>query len=405
MSQTTNHNPHIFWVQTDALGEFLASGSFLGTVPVLRREGWRVTLVSEGEHGEDGIVNGVPVLEIARPDIYFLGQVIFHWRVMMWLHRNWDDVDIVLLHEMSAVWLFLMRLIGFIRPNRPLFVMDTRTLPMIAEENRSLKDVLRDAYYATIEHTASWWLDGQLAITERMAEAVHVKPEMLWGMWPSGVEAEKFVTAYENRDWSTMENGIRLVYVGSLTRERNLLALCEAVSKAREEDMLFEFHMVGGGTALDELKAYAAQTDGHIIVDDPIPHDEIPQVLADAHLGVLVFPDELRFQVSSPIKLFEYQAAGLPIFASSIACHTDVVGGDNYAIWADETDVDGLVVALRDTWAKREQLPQMGEEAYAATDNWTWAASARKLGRALQAGLEKYVPVQQTQYQAMEDSQ
>ena len=40
------------------------------------------------------------------------------------------------------------------------------------------------------------------------------------------------------------------------------------------------------------------------------PHDQIPEVLARAHVGVLPFPDEEKFRVSSPIKLFEYMAAG-----------------------------------------------------------------------------------------------
>ena len=42
------------------------------------------------------------------------------------------------------------------------------------------------------------------------------------------------------------------------------------------------------------------------------------------------------FGVSSPIKLFEYLAAGLPILATRIDCHTNVVGNADCAVWLDE---------------------------------------------------------------------
>jgi glycosyltransferase involved in cell wall biosynthesis len=103
----------------------------------------------------------------------------------------------------------------------------------------------------------------------------------------------------------------------------------------------------------------------------------------------LPFPDEERFRVSSPIKLFEYMAAGLPVLATRIVCHTDVVGDGVFAFWAEDATVPGLFAALSLIWRQRDELPTMGRASAVAALEWTWSATARKLSRALELGLRR----------------
>jgi glycosyltransferase involved in cell wall biosynthesis len=150
--------------------------------------------------------------------------------------------------------------------------------------------------------------------------------------------------------------------------------------------MAFRLILVGDGQEHEDLKAFAAQTGDLIDVRPPVPHAEIPAVLAEAHIGTLPFPDEEKFRVSSPIKLFEYMAAGLPVMATAIVCHTDVME-DDYAFWASGSDVDGLLDALRSIWQKRGSLQEMGRLAAEASIRWTWAGSASNLKAALEKGM------------------
>jgi glycosyltransferase involved in cell wall biosynthesis len=170
--------------------------------------------------------------------------------------------------------------------------------------------------------------------------------------------------------------------------ERNLMTLCRAVTRANTNGMPFRLSLVGDGTARAELTTYAAQTDGFIRVIPPVSYEEIPELMAHAHLGVLPFPDEEKFRVSSPIKLFEYLAAGLPILATRIVCHTDVVGGGEYAIWAEDATEQGLLDALVLTWRSRDILSEMGQRAASASHEWTWKESAYKIKKALETGIE-----------------
>ena len=79
-------------------------------------------------------------------------------------------------------------------------------------------------------------------------------------------------------------------------------------------------------------------------------------------------------------------AAGLPILATSIVCHTDVVGSDEYAFWVEDASEQGYLDALHLVWRSRDLLSEMGRRAATAVEAWTWAASAEKLKKALEKG-------------------
>ncbi len=149
--------------------------------------------------------------------------------------------------------------------------------------------------------------------------------------------------------------------------------------------MKFTLTIVGSGDQQAELEALASTTNGVVIVKPSVPHHEVWKVLADAHIGVLPFPDQLKFRVSSPIKLFEYMAAGMPIMATHIVCHTDVVGDGKFAFWAYGSDQEAFIDVLRRIWAARSSLPESGNHAVNAVDRWTWEASTAKLAAALES--------------------
>jgi glycosyltransferase involved in cell wall biosynthesis len=314
-----------------------------------------------------------------------LRQVLFHLKILALLARMRPAADIVLFHQMSAPWFLLFKLACLLsgRP-RPLFVLDTRTVPM---NLKAWKERLRGAFNNSMNSIAHYWVDGQTAITGRMAEMVGIPPRMLWGIWPSGVTQERFSPAQARRQWPASGAALHLIYVGALHEERHLLQLCQAVERAHAEGMAFVLSLVGDGRQRRELEQFASRTEGRVRVLPPVPHSEVPGLLAQAHIGVLPFPDEEKFRVSSPIKLFEYMASGLVILATRIVCHTDVVGSGEYVVWAEDASIEGLLAALHRAWAQRNELEQMGSRAAEDAAAWTWHESARKLRVALEVGL------------------
>jgi glycosyltransferase involved in cell wall biosynthesis len=379
--------PHVAWIYTEPIFETLDAATWLQTTDALRKAGWKVTLAAPGPGGKRE-AGGVEVLCISRPDIYLLRQFIFHLKVVLFLLLHWNRVDVILFHSMSAPFLLPLRLLRVLCPSgRPLLVLDTRTVQMEPIEMETPRVRVREAFHRFSRRMADMWADGQTAITERMAKAVGIPNRKLWGVWPSGVDPGQFLGAREARKWPGEGDSVHLVYIGALHHERNLRTLAQAVQQANQEGLSLRLSLIGDGTERSDLERFAAHSEGFVQVLPPVPHDKVGDVLAKAHIGVSPFRNEEKFRVSSPIKLFEYMASGLPLLATRIACHTDVVGDGSYAIWAESGDLEGLLDALRLAWRLKDRLPLMGREAAKAAEFWTWEQSAKKLRRALELGL------------------
>lgn len=361
----------------------LDSATWVDTTRELRRQGVDVTLITIGPAGKQSY-RGVEVLNIPRPSVYLLGQVLFHLGVLRYLLPRLRKFDVILFHQLSAVWLLPLRLAG---RRRPQLVMDTRD--MVDYTTDSLKIRLRMAWFNVVTGMAARFADGQTAITPRMAELARIPEDQLWGIWPSAVEAERFAVAAKARHWPYQDEAIRLVYIGIFLAKRNLLPLCHAINRASAEGMSFVLRLYGDGPLRPELASAAAQSGGAVRVEQPVPHENVPHILVQSHVGVTSLPeiDDVKYEASSPIKLFEYMAAGMPVLATSNVCHTDVVGDGQYAFWADDVTEEALLTTLRQIWANRAELPRLGQEAQADVHGWTYAANAAKLKAALTYGL------------------
>jgi glycosyltransferase involved in cell wall biosynthesis len=166
------------------------------------------------------------------------------------------------------------------------------------------------------------------------------------------------------------------------------MSLCKAIEDANKEGMKFELSLTGWGTEKEDLEKFASQTEGRIWVNPVIPSEKVPELLAKVHVGALPFPDEEKYRVCSPVKLFEYMASGLPVLATKIVCFTDVIQDDAYTFWAENATPESLLSALRTIWDSRSNLKMMGDAAARAAHSCTWKNSAEKLDAALKIGLQ-----------------
>lgn len=384
----------LFWIYPQVLESGLHMTPKIEMTRQLRRMGWQVILVTAKPTRQNHLhAVDIDVIHLPRPQVYFLGQIVFHLRLLALLQRQWAQIDFIYFQQISALWLLPLWLLRQARrKRRPLFVMDTRTVPMEDWASAGWKIRLRAIYHRWMSRLANRWADGQTAITRRMAQAGGIPRQKLWGVWPSGVSLEHYTGAAAARRWPGPDDPLILIYVGALEKERRLEALVQAVAQANREGLCFRLWIVGDGRDRLDLERAAAGTQGAVQVLPPVPNRQVPELLAQAHIGALPFPDEPKFQVSSPIKLFEYLAAGLPILATRVVCHTDVLGARPCAFWAADDSPAALLAALRAAWQDRARLPDMGRKSLQAAPEWDWQPAARKLRAALERGWQAARP-------------
>ncbi|RMH01031.1 MAG: glycosyltransferase [Chloroflexi bacterium] len=131
---------------------------------------------------------------------------------------------------------------------------------------------------------------------------------------------------------------VRFVYVGTLSRLRNLERVIEAAALLRQKTADFCVHLVGPDTSDGYYRQVVDKMGvGDVVAILPaVPYEQIPALLAEYDVGLAYVPDRPTWHYQPTIKVLEYRALGLPILSTDVATHRDVVmAGVNGLLVAD----------------------------------------------------------------------
>ncbi len=377
----TNTAKSLIWVIDGALSDELHKTARLNPASFLCNLSWDVTMIVSKVPSEE-LDGRIKFLELPWPRIYILGALIYYFSTLWNLLSGKIKCDVLMFHAGYAAFLLPIaiwrKLMGW---QKMKIVMDTRSMPM---DTTSIRGRLRALSFRLSHWIALHLAIGQTAITREMVRTIGIPRRKLLGIWPSGANVDEFAVSVSSRQWPGPEEPVRLMYIGVLRPERKLIAMFDAVCLARTEGLNVTVEVIGDGPQRGELEEYAqAKGNGAIKVSHPVPHEEMPLVLARGDIGLLPFPDLSKFRVSSAIKLFEYLAAGMPIVATRIVAHMDVLEDADFVFWADHATPESMASAIREACSRKLKFPELGARALASAQNWTWEASAKTLSDAL----------------------
>jgi glycosyltransferase involved in cell wall biosynthesis len=129
--------------------------------------------------------------------------------------------------------------------------------------------------------------------------------------------------------------------------------------------------VIGDGPGRGVMEEIGAELTG------AVPHDEVPALLASAHIGLAPYSSDAPTYFS-PLKLFEYLAAGLAVVAADIPGIRDVVGDDGAALIpaGDAMMLAHAVAALTESERDRSRFSRA---ARALADEHTWDRRAQRI--------------------------
>jgi glycosyltransferase involved in cell wall biosynthesis len=188
------------------------------------------------------------------------------------------------------------------------------------------------------------------------------------------------------RDAASIPPGAPIVlYHGGLRPGRGLRQLADAML----EPGLDSAHVVflGFGPSRDEVHelAAAARFGGRVHVLDPVPPDQVVEWVASADIAAMpIQPANRSYELSTPNKLFEALAAGLPIVASDFAGIRAIVVDDPagpLGELCDPTDPADIARAMRVILSLApDARADLGERCRrAARERWNWETESARL--------------------------
>lgn len=196
---------------------------------------------------------------------------------------------------------------------------------------------------------------------------------------PNGVEYPESVPA---KDWARASE--RIVYAGSFFSWKGVDDLADA---ARALPGL-RIRLIGGGEdRIAHLRARAGTAGAALDFTGRIPHGRVAAELARACIAVLPNRADPDSAFTSPIKLFEYMAAGCALVVSDLPSLREVLEQDD-AVWSAPGDAAGLASAIRALAKDPERARRLGARVREKARSYTWAARGERLARIVRPLLE-----------------
>lgn len=170
-------------------------------------------------------------------------------------------------------------------------------------------------------------------------------------------------------------------FVGSLKPWHGLPDLVEAFSRFHDREPASRLLIVGEGPEYASVQAdlVARGLETSAILTGSVQHDAVPGLLASMDVAVAPYP-QLEQSYFSPLKLFEYMAAGVPVVASRMGQVAEVLKDGQNGLLYTPGSVSELAENLATVAGDSVLRSRLARAARATViRNHTWTAVARQV--------------------------
>jgi glycosyltransferase involved in cell wall biosynthesis len=225
---------------------------------------------------------------------------------------------------------------------------------------------------------------GYVTITRALADLLTDRfgPRENLAVIPDGVRLR------EGRKWTppaSVEPPI-VGYAGHLYAWKGIDVLLDALARVPEVRGV----IVGGPDSEPDLPRARARVQQLGLADRVelvglVPPGDVPTFLENASILVLPnLPSAISTRFTSPLKLFEYMAAGRAIVASDLPAIREILRHEENSLLAAAGDAEALAAAIRRLVADRVLLERLGRAAFEEAAQYGWNRRAERLEAVLE---------------------
>ena len=291
------------------------------------------------------------------------------------LARLHHDIPIELVYERYSLWSDAA--MGWARSNDVVGILEVNA-PLIDEqaEHRVLADRAGAERIASRAFTSA---ASVVTVSEPVAQwvAERVDDPSTIHVVPNGVDTE-FIRPGGSEE-PARDEGFTIGFVGTLKPWHGVEVLLEAFARLARADETTRLRVVGDGPQREALAEQALRLDIRERVDlvGAMAPEDMPAELAAMDIAVAPYPELPDFYFS-PLKIYEYLAAGLPVVASDIGPCSDILDGGSLGVLVtpgEPTELAAVLAGLRSDEDLRTELRRAGRQAAVARHDWNLVLS------------------------------
>lgn len=334
-----NKIKHIVIVQNTTLAEHYGLSSYLRNIVknLSLDQNLKVSLIClQGNLNKKTCPYNVDLHEVEGNTYSLKANAVFFWKTYRILRKinKKQKIDLVhCLYPNSAVaGAVLYKLIN----GRVEILYDLRS-PWIhisierGSINKKIAPIYKFLAY-TSEFILSIFVDKFIFITNGLYDFYKNKLYLKnkpFAIIPSGIDVN-FFSGKPQKDirseYNISPNDIIIGYVGAVSSLRHLDEVLYAFAKLPNKSQGYRLIIVGDGNDRKNLENLVVKLKikDRVIFAGQVNQQEIKDYLHAFDVGICHLPDTFVFRNSSPMKILEYIATGLPILASDILTHREI---------------------------------------------------------------------------------
>jgi glycosyltransferase involved in cell wall biosynthesis len=219
-----------------------------------------------------------------------------------------------------------------------------------------------------------------VTVTQGQANEIRQQYSHVGPLWviPNGADPDIFGVSPEERNPCPG----RLLYVGALAPWKGLDLALQALRSVPHA----ELHICGGQAGTNDWKGLVQLARELGVLDRLRLHGTVPQpklrpLLASAVAGVLPLNGDysIASRYTSPLKLFEYLCAGLPVIATDLPSIQEVVTHGKHAILFADRSADDLARAMCQILSDTSLAARLAMQAHLHSANYTWKRRGERI--------------------------
>jgi glycosyltransferase involved in cell wall biosynthesis len=299
-------------------------------------------------------LHDVDVVSIRAVNVPAVFRIALLLKSLSYIIQRCDRSSVIVLPVGALLGVPMLKLFRFHNIH-----LDVRTVPVSVHGLKAYLDKL--IYWDFPLRYLARYASTYSFITERLKVEVEQIARCSFSdscIWSSGVKAS-FFTSNAGNSSSSISSSYNVFYHGTVTKDRGIFELVAAMGILHDRK-INDVHLtiVGSGPdlpALSDLIRDMALARSVSIVG-LVPYESVPSLIDKADCCISPLPPRPEWQVSSPLKVFEYMAMAKPIIATRIYPHMDVLESQDFVVWTEGHGATGFARAIEFASRNRARL-------------------------------------------------